>query len=62
MISDDDLNPTKPHRGVRDLSPLSVAELDDYILALQAETIRAQDARTRKQAYTQTASSFFKKE
>ena len=57
----DDLEPRKPAPKPRDLSPLSIAELEDYIEKLHAEIERARAAIKGKQAQRVGAEAFFKK-
>ena len=57
----DDLEPRKPLPKPKDLSPLSIAELEEYIARLQAEIERARGAIKGKQAQRAGAEAFFKK-
>jgi uncharacterized small protein (DUF1192 family) len=57
----DDLEPRKPVAKPKDLSPLSIAELEDYIEKLQAEIGRARETIKGKQAQRAGADAFFKK-
>lgn len=44
----------------KNLEPFSLDELDDYILQLKAEIIRAEEEKKRKKAHMDAASSVFK--
>jgi uncharacterized small protein (DUF1192 family) len=57
----DDLEPRKPQAKPKDLSPLSIEELEAYIARLQAEIERARGAIKGKQAQRAGAEAFFKK-
>lgn len=46
--------------GNRDLEPLSIEALEDYIAALKAEIVRAESAIAAKQAARAGAEAFFK--
>ncbi len=60
-LDTDALEPRKPKPGLKDLSPLSVGELKDYIAGLEAEIARAQSFIDAKEAHKNAAESFFKK-
>lgn len=61
----DDLEPVAKKRGQRnpprDLGPLSVAELEDYIIELQAEIERVRLAIAAKQSVRSGAEALFRK-
>ncbi|CAA7625125.1 DUF1192 domain-containing protein [Magnetospirillum sp. SS-4] len=57
----DDLEPRKAVAALRNLDPLSIEELRDYIGELEAEILRARDAIARKQAVKAGAEAFFKR-
>jgi uncharacterized small protein (DUF1192 family) len=57
---DDDFLPTKKPQKLKDLSPMSVEELGEYVEALRAEIVRADAEISKKKAYAAAASSFFK--
>ncbi len=57
---DDDLDPKKKPSKLKNLEPMSVDELQDYVEALKAEILRAEADIAKKKAYSQAASSFFK--
>ncbi len=57
----DDLEPRKKPQALKNLDPMSIEELGDYIVELQGEIARAQEAITRKQAVKAGAEAFFKK-
>ncbi len=61
MFEDLDLTPQKQPKKPRDLSGLSVEELDVYIGTLGAEQERARQERAKKQAYKETVGNLFKK-
>lgn len=57
---DDDLDPKKKPAKAKNLEPMSVDELTDYVETLKAEIIRAEAEIAKKKAYASAASSFFK--
>jgi uncharacterized small protein (DUF1192 family) len=57
----DDLEPRNKPQPLRNLDPMSVEELNDYIAALEGEIARAREAITRKQAVRAGAEAFFKR-
>ena len=57
----EDLEPRTKPRAPRDLSGWSVADLEAYILALEAEAARARQAIDGKQAQKAAADLFFRK-
>lgn len=57
---DDEAQPLKKNTSLKNLDPMSVEELCDYIESLKAEILRVEAEVTRKKAYVQAASSFFK--
>ncbi|BAE51482.1 hypothetical protein amb2678 [Paramagnetospirillum magneticum AMB-1] len=57
----DDLEPRNKPQGMKNLDPMSIEELKDYIADLQAEIVRAQEAIGRKQAVKAGAEAFFKR-
>lgn len=57
----DDLEPRKPKPVLKDLSVLSIDELNAYITDLNAEIARVRDVITTKQNYRNVAESFFRK-
>ena len=61
MFEDIDLTPQKQPKKPRDLSGMSVLELDAYIDALDVEKGRAEAERARKKAYMAGADGLFKK-
>lgn len=61
-LDTDDLEPRKPPKPQpRELDGLGVAELEDYIEALQGEIERARAVIARKQSHRSGAEAFFKK-
>jgi len=57
----DDLEPRRKPQALRNLDPMSIEELRDYIVELHGEIARVQEAITRKQAVKAGAEAFFKK-
>lgn len=57
---DDDLDPKKKAPKLRNLEPMSVAELAAYVEELRAEIVRVEADIAKKKAYSEAASSFFK--
>lgn len=57
----DDLEPRKAKPKPKDLQPLSVAELDDYIAELEAEIIRAREMIAVKRKERSGAEGLFRK-
>ena len=57
----EDLEPRKQPAKPRDLTPLSVEELNEYIARLQSEIERARAAIAAKQSQRSAADSFFKR-
>ncbi len=61
MLNPDDLDPPKPKEKRRDLQPMSVEELEDYIASLQAEIARADETIARKKAHRDGIEALFGK-
>jgi uncharacterized small protein (DUF1192 family) len=57
---DDDLEPVNKAPKVKNLEPMSVDELESYILQLKAEILRTENEIGRKKAVMEAASSVFK--
>lgn len=57
---DDDLDPKKKAAKLRNLEPMSVDELVAYVEDMKTEIARAEAEISKKKAYAQAASSFFK--
>lgn len=57
----DDLEPLKKKSQPRNLDPMSVEELREYISVLKAEITRVEDKIKAKQSHASAAASFFKK-
>ena len=57
----DDLEPLHKKSQPRNLDPMSVEELGEYIAALKAEIARAEEKIKAKQSHASAAASFFKK-
>jgi len=58
---DEELEPKKKAQKLRNLEPMSVDELRAYVEELQAEIARVEADMAKKKAYSEAASSFFKK-
>jgi len=56
----DELEPRKKKPVLKDLTVLSIADLEDYILELNAEAERARAMIVSKKAAAQGAAAFFK--
>jgi uncharacterized small protein (DUF1192 family) len=63
MIDADDLDPQspKPKTALRDLQPMGIRELEEYIASLEAEIARADAMITKKQAHKSGIESLFGK-
>lgn len=57
----DDLEPLKKKSQPRNLDPMSVEELREYITILKAEIVRVEEKIKAKQSHASAAASFFKK-
>ncbi len=57
----DDLEPLKKKSQPRNLDPMSVEELREYVAALKAEIARVEEKIKAKQSHASAAASFFKK-
>ncbi len=57
----DDLEPLKKKSQPRNLDPMSVEELREYIAVLKAEIARVEEKVKAKQSHASAAASFFKK-
>jgi uncharacterized small protein (DUF1192 family) len=57
----DDLEPLKKKSQPRNLDPMSVEELREYIAVLKAEIARVEEKIKAKQSHASAAASFFKK-
>lgn len=57
----DDPEPRAKPQALRNLDPMSIAELTDYIAELEGEIVRVREAITRKQAVKAGAEAFFKR-
>ncbi len=57
---DDELEPRKKATVIKNLEPMSVDELEDYISALKAEITRTETEIVRKKAVHEAAASVFK--
>ena len=61
MINPDEIEPQKPNVKLRDLQPMSVQELEDYIAALESEIARADAMIAKKQAHKSGIEALFGK-
>ena len=57
----DDLEPLKKKSPPRNLDPMAVEELREYIATLKAEIVRVEEKIKAKQSHASAAASFFKK-
>jgi uncharacterized small protein (DUF1192 family) len=57
----DDLEPLKKKSQPRNLDPMSVEELREYITVLKAEIASVEEKIKAKQSHASAAASFFKK-
>ena len=57
---DDDLEPQKQPKQKKNLEPMSVEELEKYVLELKDEIKRAEEDMERKKSHMDTVSSVFK--
>lgn len=57
----DDLEPLKKKSQPRNLDPMSVEELREYITVLKVEIARVEEKIKAKQSHASAAASFFKK-
>lgn len=57
----DELEPRQPAKKPRDLTGLSIEELNGYIALLQAEIVRAQDMIASKEKHRAGAQTLFKR-
>lgn len=58
---DDDLEPRKPKKTLKNLEPMSIDELNAYINDMKEEIARTEAEITRKKSHMTAASSLFKK-
>jgi len=61
MINDDDDLPRSKKPVLKDLAPMAIAALEEYILGLEAEIERAKAEIARKRAQKTGAESLFKR-
>ncbi len=57
----EDLEPRKAKPKPKNLDPLSIDELNDYIAELEAEIARVKQEIAKKSAHLSAAAAFFKK-
>ncbi|MSP77247.1 MAG: DUF1192 domain-containing protein [Rhodospirillaceae bacterium] len=57
----DDLEPRHKKIPPKNLDPLSIEELQEYVAALKAEIARVEEKMKAKQSHAAAAASFFKK-
>ncbi|TAN57055.1 MAG: DUF1192 domain-containing protein [Magnetospirillum sp.] len=60
-MDSDDLEPRQKAPALRNLDPMSIEELRDYIAELESEIGRADEAIKRKQSVRAGAEAFFKR-
>jgi uncharacterized small protein (DUF1192 family) len=60
-MSPDDEEPRAPRKTPKDLTPLSIGELQDYIAGLEAEIARARAAIEAKKSHRSGLDSLFKR-
>ncbi len=60
-MDDDDLEPLRKKPQLRDLAPLAIAELEEYIGELEAEILRVKGEIAAKRKQRGGAESLFKK-
>ncbi|WP_420563892.1 DUF1192 domain-containing protein [Thalassobaculum sp.] len=60
MVDLEELEPGKRPKKPRDLSTWNIEDLEDYIQAMQAEIIRAQEMIDRKKGVADAANALFK--
>ncbi len=60
-IDPDDLDAPRPKTKRRDLQPMSVEELEDYIASLEEEIARADDMIAKKKAHKNGVEALFGK-
>ncbi|HEX3498062.1 MAG TPA: DUF1192 domain-containing protein [Stellaceae bacterium] len=61
MLEDEDLAAQKQPPKKKDLTPLSIAELEDYIIAMEQEIERVREAIAAKRKQRGGAESLFKR-
>ena len=59
MIDPDELEALRKHAKPRDLQPLSLQELEDYIAALEQEILRADAMIAKKQSHKNGIDALF---
>lgn len=60
MLDVDDIDPVRRTLKPRDLEPMSLEALSEYIISLESEIDRARQMITRKQSQQSLAQSLFK--
>jgi uncharacterized small protein (DUF1192 family) len=61
MFEDEDIAAQKQAPKKKDLTPLSIAELEDYIAEMEAEILRVREALAAKRRQRGGAESLFKR-
>jgi uncharacterized small protein (DUF1192 family) len=61
MINPDDLDPPRPKAKLRDLQPMSIQELEEYIASMGEEIARADDMIAKKKAHKSGIEALFGK-
>ncbi len=59
-MSFEDLEPLAPKQALKNLEPMAIAELEDYIAGLKAEIARAEAQIQAKRSQQKGAASLFK--
>lgn len=60
MFIDDDFDPKTKQPKLKDLDPMSVSELEEYITSMKLEIIRVETDIAKKKAHQDAVSSLFK--
>ncbi len=60
LMDPEELEPRKKKPALRDLEPLAIAELEEYIAELKAEIARVEAKIATKQSHRAGAAAFFK--
>ena len=61
MINPDDLDPPRPKTKLRDLQPMSIEELEEYIASMVEEIARADEMIAKKKAHKSGIEALFGK-
>ena len=60
MLNLDELDPPRPAQKLRDLQPMSIGELREYIAGLEAEIMRARGTIAQKEAHKSGIEGLFR--